>query len=108
MARDIRRGEIRQYRFKSSDKLRPVLIISRQEAIELLHTVMVAPITSTIHGAPSELILGIDEGLKNDSAINFDHIQTVEKSKLHTFIGALSEERLERICRPLGIAVGCI
>jgi len=53
VARSISRGEIWRYRFKHPDKLRPVLVLSRQEVIELLDTVMVAPITSTIRGAPS-------------------------------------------------------
>jgi mRNA-degrading endonuclease toxin of MazEF toxin-antitoxin module len=49
------------------------------DVIGLLHTVMVAPITSTIRGAPSEVIIGAAEGLKHDSAINLDHVQTVEQ-----------------------------
>ena len=49
MARSVNRGEIWMYRFKAPDKRRPVLVLSRPEVIELLHTVMVAPITSTIH-----------------------------------------------------------
>jgi len=69
MAERIKRGEIWQYSFPRPDKRRPVLILTRPEVIELLHTVMVAPITSTIHGAPSEVIIGIDEGLKQDSAV---------------------------------------
>ena len=66
MARRLNRGEIWQYQFKRPDKLRPVLLLSRQDAVDILHTVMVAPITSTIHGAPSEVIIGIDEGLKKN------------------------------------------
>jgi len=50
--------------------------------IGLLHTVMVAPVTSTIHGAPSEVRVGVEEGLKNESAVNLDHVQTVEQSRL--------------------------
>jgi mRNA interferase MazF len=108
MARELNRGEIWLYRFKSPDKSRPVLVLSRQDAIELLHTVMVAPITSTIYGAPSEVVIGIDEGLKKESAVNLDHIQTVEKADLKQFIGRLSDSKLKSVCRALGIAVGCI
>ena len=49
---------------------------------------MVAPITSTIRGLPSEVIVGVDEGLKNDSAINCDHIQTVQQRLLHRYVGS--------------------
>ena len=55
MARAVNRGEIWTYRFKAPDKRRPVLVLSRQEVIPLLHTVMVAPVTSTRRGLPSEV-----------------------------------------------------
>jgi hypothetical protein len=37
----------------------------RQKAISLLRTVLVAPITSAIYGAPSEVQVGIEEGLRS-------------------------------------------
>jgi len=107
MAGRIRRGEIWQYSFSRPDKRRPVLVISRSEVIDLLHTVMVAPITSTIHGAPSEVIVGIDDGLKNDSAVNLDHVQTVEKAKLMRFVGTVRPQKMTAVCRALSIATGC-
>jgi mRNA-degrading endonuclease toxin of MazEF toxin-antitoxin module len=51
----VNRGEIWLYSFDSPDERRPVLILSRQGAIGLLRTVLVAPITSAAHGAPSEM-----------------------------------------------------
>src|SRR5437016_739249 len=107
MAERIRRAQIWQYTFKRPDKQRPVLVLSRSEVIGLLHTVIVAPITSTIHGAPSEVIVGIDEGLKQDSAVNLDHVQTVEKAKLSRFVGTISPQKMHVVCRALGIATGC-
>lgn len=107
MARTVNRGEIWQYRFKAPDKRRPVLVLSRQEVIPLLHTVMVAPITSTRRGAPSEVPVGPDEGLKHDSAVNLDHVQTVERARLTAFVGTLSAVRMRDVCRALGIATGC-
>ena len=95
------------YTFKPPDKRRPVLVLTRQEVIEMLRTVMVAPITSTIHGAPSEVIVGIDEGLKRDSALNLDHVQTVDKTRLKRFVGSISREKMASVCRALNIATGC-
>jgi mRNA interferase MazF len=103
----VNRGEIWQYRFKSPDKRRPVLVLSRQEVIPLLHTVMVAPITSTKRGAPSEVPVGPSEGLKHESAVNLDHVQTVERSRLTAFVGTLSATQMRHVCRALGIATGC-
>ena len=82
MAGKVNRGEIWLYTFRRPDKQRPVLVFTRDDVIPLLHTVTVAPITSTIRGAPSEVLVGEAEGLKYDSAVNLDHIQTVGNSGL--------------------------
>jgi len=107
MAEQIARGQIWQFTFSRPDKRRPVLVLSRPEAIEFLHTVMVAPITSTIRGAPSEVLVGIDEGLKQDSAVNLDHVQTVEKARLTRFVGTLGSPKMRKVCHALAIALGC-
>jgi len=103
----INRGEIWLFTFKPPDKRRPVLILTRQEVIPLLSTVMVAPITSTIRGAPSEVLVGIEHGLKGPSAINLDHVQTVERKQLAHYVGRLSREKMTAVCRALAIATGC-
>jgi len=69
---------------------------------------MVAPITSTRRGAPSEVAVGIAEGLKHDSAVNLDHVQTVERSRLVGFVGALGPVQMQRVCRALAVATGCV
>jgi mRNA interferase MazF len=107
MAQRMNRGEIWFYAFAHPDKLRPVLVLTRQVVIDLLHTVMVAPITSTIRGAPSEVVLGIEDGLKHDSAANLDHVQTVEKSRLRRRVGQIRPEKMKEVCRALAIATGC-
>lgn len=107
MAREVNRGEIWRYRFASPEKVRPVLVLTRQEVLGLLHTVMVAPITSTIRGAPSEVLVGTREGLKHDSAVNLDHVQTVERGRLTGYVGQVGAEMMRKVCRALAIAVGC-
>ena len=107
MARRVAHGEIWSYRFKAPDKRRPVLVLTRADVIPLLHTVMVAPITSTRRGAPSEVQVGADEGLKHDSAVNLDHVQTVEQARLVGFVGTLSAAKMQHVCRALAIATGC-
>jgi mRNA interferase MazF len=103
----VSRGQIWQYRFKAPDKRRPVLVLSRQEVIPLLHTVIVAPITSTRRGAPGEVPIGANEGLKHDSAVNLDHIQTVERARLVSFVGSLDTSQMRTVCRALAVATGC-
>lgn len=107
MARTLTRGQIWTYRFTRPDKRRPVLVLTRPEVIPLLHTVMVAPITSTIRGAPSEVVVGPDEGLKRESAINLDHVQTVEQARLATYVGSVTPKTMRAVCRALAVATGC-
>jgi mRNA-degrading endonuclease toxin of MazEF toxin-antitoxin module len=75
--------------------------------IGLIDTVIVAPITTAIYGIPSEVIVGIDHGLKHDSAVNLDHIQTVSASKLKRYIGSLDGRMMKEIGLALMIATGC-
>ena len=107
LAGQARRGQIWWYEFKVPDKERPVLVLSRQEALPKLRTAIVAPITSTIRGLPSEVVVGIDEGLRHDSAINLDHVQTVEQRLLRRFAGTLTDEKMSQVCRALAVATGC-
>lgn len=107
MAERVKRGEIWLYTFKAPDKRRPVLVLTRQEVIPLLSTVMVAPITTTIRGAPSEVVVGPEHGLKAESAINLDHVLTIDQSRLHHFVGSLTRQKMAEVCRALVIATGC-
>ena len=107
MARGIARGEVWTYQFARLDKRKPVVILSRPEAIDVLHTVMVAPITSTIRGLPSEVVVGPPEGLKHDSAVNLDHVQTVEQARLTRQVGHLRADKMRAVCRALAVATGC-
>ena len=107
MARTVNRGEIWMYTFRAPDKRRPVLVLSRPEVIPLLHTVMVAPITTTIRGSPGEVVVGVAEGLKTESAVNLDHVQTVERDRLARYVGSLKAETMRAVCRALAVATAC-
>lgn len=95
----MKRGEIRWYKFHAPDKKRPVVILTRNSVLEYLGEVTVAPITTTIRGIPSEVVLGKEEGLAKECAVNCDHLQTVFKSKLGALISSLSTEKLGEIAR---------
>jgi mRNA interferase MazF len=93
----MRRGEIRWYKFKAPDKKRPALILTRNSIIKYLGEVTVAPVTSTIRNIPSEVFLSENDGMPKDCAINFDHIQTVSKSKIGSLIMTLMPEKLKQV-----------
>ena len=107
MARAIARGDVWSYRFRSPDKQRPVVVLSRDEAIDVLATVLVAPVTSTIRGLPSEVVVGRAEGLEHESAVNLDHVQCVDKSRLVRRVGKLATDRMADVCAALAVSLGC-
>jgi len=59
-----------------------------------------------IYGVPSEVIGGINQGFRHDSAVSLDHIQTVSASKLSRYIGSLDERMMAQVCLALMIATG--
>lgn len=103
---EVARGEIWQFSFPTPDRKRPVLVLTRNDMIARLHTVTVAPITSTLRGAPSEVVIGEEVGLRGPSAINLHHIATVPRSGLRRYLGTVSPEVLERVRTALLFALG--
>jgi mRNA interferase MazF len=89
------------------DKIRPVVVMTRSVVIVHLHSVIVAPVTSTIRNIPTEVYLGLEEGLLHESVANFDNTQLLPKRWLIRKIGALGTRKLEQACHSLSQATGC-
>ena len=107
MARRLSRGEIWLLDRPRPDKRRPVVILARPSLIPALHTVTVAAITSTLRGAPTEVQVGVEEGLKASSCVNLCNVFTVRQSELLRFVGTVGPAKMHAICRALAIACGC-
>ena len=107
MAGRLERGEVRLYRFPSPDKERPVLILTRRSALDYLARVTVAPITPTIRGVPSEVVLGIEDGMKQPCAVNLHNVVTVATDSLGRRVALLGAERMREVCAALGFALEC-
>jgi len=95
------------YTFGATDKRRPVIVISRQILLDVLQTATIVPITTTLHGSPTEVELGVEDGLKAVSCANLANIQTVGKRHLTRYIGTARPEKLTELCHALAIASGC-
>jgi len=102
----MRRGEVRWYRFSQPDKKRPVVVLTRDSAIEFLGEVTVAPITSTIRDIPTEVLLTKADGMPRDCAVNLDHIQTVSKSRVGSLITTISAKKMLEVRSALLFAMG--
>jgi mRNA interferase MazF len=107
MAARIERGDVRFYRFAPPDKKRPVVVLTRSSAISYLSTVTVAPITSTIRGVPSEVLLGEEDGMKGPCAVNLHNAVTVSPQRLGKRVAQLRSLRMAEICAALRFSFGC-
>lgn len=108
MAGTLSRGDVRLYRFAPPDKQRPVLVLTRDSAIGHLASVTVAPITSTIRGVPSEVILDIEDGMKGRCAVNLHNAVTVAQARLGRRVANLSTDRMQEVCAALRFSLGCV
>jgi mRNA interferase MazF len=102
----MKRGEVRWYKFAKPDKDRPVVILTRNSALEFLGEVTVAPITSTIRDIPTEVLLTKEDGMSQECAVNLDHIQTVSKGKIGPLITMLSSAKMTELRSALLFALG--
>lgn len=103
----MNRGEVRWYTFRPPDKRRPVLVLTRDSALDVLTGVTIAPITSTIRNIPTEVMLTpVEDGILTESAVNLDNLQTIPKANLGGLIAILSPDKMEAVERAICFALG--
>ena len=86
---------------------RPACVLTRQAAIPVLSSVLVAPATRTVRGIPTEVPLTRADGMPDDCALSFDNLTTVPKTLLTTRITSVPDARLPELCDALRAAAGC-
>ncbi|MGH9000828.1 MAG: type II toxin-antitoxin system PemK/MazF family toxin [Acidimicrobiia bacterium] len=101
-----RRGEV-WLADLAGDKVRPIVVMSPSRIARLLHSVIAAPVTSTVRDIPTEVLLSEAEGVRRHSAANFDNLQLVSRGSLIRCIGGLGDAKLAEACRSLRYAVSC-
>jgi mRNA interferase MazF len=100
-----RQGEV--WWAESEAGRRPVLIVTRSDAVPVLNRVIVAPVTRTIRAIPTEVALGHEEGLPGDCVAAFDNLVPVSRSLLTQRVGRLSALRRPAICAALAALADC-
>ena len=88
-------------------KRRPALILTRDSNIERLFDVLVAPLTTTVRGIPTEVALGVDDGVPRESVANLQNIMSIPKSYLRRQAGELAPDRWHEVCLALRAAIAC-
>ncbi len=105
----MKRGELyRVYKGSQNDPkdYRIFIIVSRQILIDSkFSTVICAPIYSNYDELSTQVKIGINEGLKHESAIHCDELISIKKNMLTNYIGKLSEEKIDELNEALKIAL---
>jgi len=102
----VRRGEVR-WAVHPDWPRRPVLLLTRDDAIDRLNEVFVVLATANIRGLQTEVELGTKDGMPRACVLNADHVASLAKGYLGDLITTLTPERLAEVCRALGHATGC-
>ncbi len=83
------------------------MVLTRNSGLGYLSSVTVAPVTSSIRGVPSEVLLDETDGMKRPCAVNLHNLITVSQRHLGRSIAFLSTDRMEQVCAALAFALGC-
>ncbi|MFN8234127.1 MAG: type II toxin-antitoxin system PemK/MazF family toxin [Actinomycetota bacterium] len=86
---------------------RPYLILTRDQAIPVLHRVVAAPITRTVRGIPTEVAVGVAEGLAAEGVASFDNLETIPKAAFTRRLGRLKPIRAHEVCEALRNVADC-
>jgi mRNA interferase MazF len=102
----VARGEVRWLELEEEGR-RPVVVLTRDEALPRLRNVVVALITRTIRGIETEVEIGPADGMPVDCAVSLDNLRTVPRALLTEPITKLDPARMEAVCRAVAHSTGC-
>lgn len=86
---------------------RPVLVLTRDEVLDVRANVTVAEVTTQDRGLSVEVPIGPEVGIDRASVINGDGIHTIAQRRLTRRIGDVGPEVLVEVCTAIAIALGC-
>lgn len=99
-----RRGEVWLVEL---DKVRPVVVLTRDPLGGYLRSVIVGPVTSTVRGLSTEVPIGPADGVARDSVVNLDNLQLLSRRRLRRHVGDVRPSTMRTICHAASIALGC-
>jgi mRNA interferase MazF len=86
---------------------RPHLVLTRDSAVTVLGALLTVPATRTVRGIPTEVRLGIEDGMPDECVLSLDNATLMPKSFFRERICALGPETMHEVCRALAVATGC-
>ena len=102
----MRRGELWWARLPQPAGRRPVVLVSRDSAYAVRASVSVVEVSTTLRGIPSEVALGVKDGLPRRCVANADNVVTIPKAWLEERISPLHPEKLKALDDALRFSLG--
>jgi mRNA interferase MazF len=102
----VARGEVRWLELEDEGR-RPVVVLTRDEALPRLRNVVVALVTRTVRGIETEVEIGPRDGMPIECAVSLDNLRTVPQAVLTRPLTKLDSTRMDAICRALARATAC-
>lgn len=101
----MRRGEI--WLAEVGQKAGPVLVLTRDEVLDVRLLVTVAEVTTTVRGHAAEVTVPSLVGLERPSVVNADGIHTVDQRSLTRHVADVDGTTMDAVCRAISHALGC-
>jgi len=105
----VNRGEVYLVKHpnrRDPKRQRAFVVVSRQVLIESKFTTVVcAPVYTTRAGIATQVPVGVDEGLKHESAIHCDELVSLPKTMLTDYIGTLNATKIRQLDAALAVAL---
>ena len=100
------RGEVWLYE-RPDRKSRPVLVLTRPEAIDSLSRILVVPATRSIRDIPTHVHLDERDGMREPCVLALDNTFAARKALLTTRIAELGPQKMNEVCQALRTAAAC-
>lgn len=104
----MKRGELfRVYKpGGDSKRYRTFVVVSRQALIDSkFPRVICAPVLSEGQGLATQVLIGVEEGMKHESWIHCDDLRSIQKSELTRWVGSLPPEKSRKLDYALTVAL---
>lgn len=89
------------------DKVRPVVILTRDPMGRELNALISVYGTHTVYGVHSEVSVGTEDDFDEGTVLNVDNLQLVYQDELVEHVGHVRPETLAALCRAVAFAIAC-
>jgi mRNA interferase MazF len=101
----VKRGEVWWAELPPPVGSRPVVILTRDAVLHSIGGIVVALVTRTIRGLPTEVTLGRRQGLPISCVANLDNLLTIPRDRLKRLMGACDAIKIAELNQAIKIAL---